>query len=137
MIKGVRLEFKNGKVVKSSAKLSEKLLKEMINTEGANMVGEFSLTDRRFSKITKFMGETLFDENMGGKFGNTHIALGKAYQDSYPGNISKVKKGIWKKMGYNDSSVHTDIVATSDRNVTATLVSGKKIVIYRKGQFTF
>ncbi|MBQ2600569.1 aminopeptidase [bacterium] len=27
-------------------------------------VGEFSLTDARTSKITKFMAETLFDENV-------------------------------------------------------------------------
>jgi aminopeptidase len=136
LIKGVRLEFKNGKVVKSSAKLGEKLLKEMIKTKGADMVGEYSLTDNRFSKITKFMGETLFDENMGGKFGNTHLALGSAYKDSYPSDPSKVKKEKWSKMGYNDSSVHTDIVATSDRKVTATLADGQEIVIYEKGRFT-
>lgn len=136
LIKGVRLEFKKGKVVKSLAKLGEKLLQEMIKTKGADMVGEFSLTDRRFSKITRFMGETLFDENAGGKFGNTHIALGMAYKDSYTGNISKVRKEMWKKMGYNDSSVHTDIVATSDRKVTATLKDGKEVVIYKNGQFT-
>ena len=107
----------------------------MIKTEGADMVGEFSLTDKKFSKISKFMAETLFDENMGGKFGNTHIALGKAYKDSYSGNISNVKKEMWKKMGYNDSSVHTDIVATSDRIVTATLTSEKEVIIYKNGEF--
>ncbi len=136
LIRGVRLEFEKGKVVKSSATQGEKLLQEMINTKGANIVGEFSLTDRRFSKITKFMGETLFDENAGGTFGNTHIALGMAYKDSYSGDITKIKKDEWRKMGFNDSSVHTDIVATSDRKVTATLSDGREMVIYKKGQFT-
>lgn len=135
LIKGVKLEFKKGKVIKSSATVGEKLLKEMIKTIGADMVGEFSLTDRRFSKIEKFMGETLFDENVGGKYGNTHIALGNAYKDSYPKDQSKLKKGDWVKMGYNDSSVHTDIVATSNRKVTATLKNGKQIVIYQNGEF--
>ena len=136
VVKGIKLEFKKGKVVNSSATEGENVLKEMIRTKGADMVGEFSLTDSRFSKITKFMGETLFDENTGGKYGNTHIALGSAYKDSYPGNISKVTKKQWQKMGYNDSSVHTDIVSTTDRVVTATLESGKELVIYKDGKFT-
>lgn len=136
MVKNIRLWFKKGKVVKSSAAVGENVLKEMIRTKGANMVGEFSLTDSRFSKITKFMGETLFDENMGGKYGNTHIALGSAYKDSYPGDQSKVGKKKWQQMGYNDSSVHTDIISTTDRTVTATLANGKEIVIYKNGKFT-
>ncbi len=135
LITGIKLEFKNGKVVKSSATKGEKLLKEMIKTKGADMIGEFSLTDRRFSKIDKFMAETLFDENVGGKYGNTHIALGNAYKDSYSKDQSKVGKGEWSKMGYNDSSVHTDIVATSNRKVTATLKNEKQIIIYQDGEF--
>lgn len=135
LITEVKLEFKKGRVVSSSATKGEKLLKEMIKTKGADMVGEFSLTDKRFSKIDKFMAETLFDENVGGKYGNTHIALGMAYKDSYPKDQSKVKKSEWAKMGYNDSSVHTDIVSTSNRKVTATFKNGKELVIYQDGEF--
>lgn len=36
----------------------------MLAAENANKIGEFSLTDRRISRITKFMGDTLFDENV-------------------------------------------------------------------------
>jgi aminopeptidase len=136
LIKDIYLEFKNGKVVKATAKKGEKILKQMIANKGADMVGEFSLTDSRLSKITKFMAETLFDENMGGKYGNTHIALGNAYKDSYPGEASKIKKSQWDKMGYNDSVVHTDIVSTENRVVTAWLSSGETKVIYKDGQFT-
>ncbi|HET7098958.1 MAG TPA: aminopeptidase [Patescibacteria group bacterium] len=135
LIKNVKLEFKNGVVVNSSASIGENILKEMIKTKDANKIGEFSLTDNRFSKITKFMGETLFDENTGGKYGNTHIALGMAYKDSYNGDPSKVKKSEWEKMGFNDSSVHTDIVSTTNRKVTATLTNGKEKVIYENGRF--
>jgi aminopeptidase len=136
LIKDIYLEFKKGKVIKATAKKGEKVLKQMIANKGADMVGEFSLTDSRLSKITKFMAETLFDENMGGKYGNTHIALGSAYKDSYPGNLSKVKKDQWEKMGYNDSIVHTDIVSTENRVVTAWLPGGKTLVIYKDGKFT-
>lgn len=136
LIEGIELEFKDGIVVKSKAKKNEKVLKEMIATENANKVGEFSLTDKRFSRITKFMAETLFDENIGGANGNTHIALGSAYHDCFAGKPSEVSKEEWARLGYNDSSVHTDIVSTAPRTVTATLKDGSEKVIYKNGQFT-
>lgn len=136
VVKNIKLKFKNGSVIESKASEGGEILKEMIRTKGADKVGEFSLTDIRFSKITRFMGETLFDENMGGKHGNTHIALGSAYKDSYPGNPSEVKREAWNKMGYNDSSIHTDIISTTDRTVIATLFNGHDILVYKSGQFT-
>ncbi|MBP9691039.1 aminopeptidase [Candidatus Woesebacteria bacterium] len=136
LITGIELEFKDGLVISSKATQNEKLLKDMIAVEGANKIGEYSLTDRRLSRITHFMAETLFDENMGGPFGNTHLALGMSYRDSFTGDLSKVSEKEWQERGFNDSSVHTDIISTTDRTVTATLPSGKKQVIYRDGMFT-
>lgn len=136
MIKDIYLEFSKGKVIKVKAKRGEKVLKHMIENKGADMIGEFSLTDSRLSKITKFMAETLFDENAGGKYGNMHIALGSAYKDSYTGDIKKVKKADWAKMGYNESVVHTDIISTENRIVTAWLSDGSTKVIYKDGRFT-
>ncbi|RPD47295.1 aminopeptidase [Paracnuella aquatica] len=136
-IAGVALEFANGVVIKSSAAENEDALKEMIAQENADKVGEFSLTDRRHSRITKFMATTLFDENMGGAFGNTHIALGNAYKDTFTGDMAAVTEEEWADMGYNSCpKVHTDIISTSDRTVTATLRDGRKQVIYQDGQFT-
>lgn len=134
-ITGIELWFKNGRVVKARAKTGEKLLKAMIRTEGADKVGEFSLTDRRFSRIRKFMAETLFDENMGGPQGNTHIALGSAYADVYTGDVSKLTKKQKGALGFNDSSVHTDIISTTKRRVTAHLKDGGTKVIYDNGEF--
>lgn len=134
-ITGIELEFKNGRVVKSKAKTNEKLLKEMIATPGADKIGEYSLTDKRHSRITKFMAETLFDENMGGRFGNSHIALGMSYRDTYAGDVSKLTDKQAEKLGFNDSSVHTDVVSTTDRTVTAHLKDGTTKVIYQNGQF--
>ncbi len=135
LIKGIKLEFKDGKVVHAEAQENEQLLKDMIAVEGADKVGEFSLTDRRFSRITKFMGETLFDENVGGEWGNTHIALGMAYKDSYDGDPSTLSQERWAELGYNDSAIHTDIVSTTRRTVTATLADGSEKVIYKDGEF--
>ena len=134
-ITGIELEFKNGRVVKSKAKTNEKLLKEMIATPGADKLGEYSLTDKRHSRITKFMAETLFDENMGGPYGNTHIALGMSYRDTFRGDVSKLTTKEAQKLGFNDSSVHTDVISTTRRTVTAHLKSGKTKVIYKDGEF--
>jgi aminopeptidase len=135
LVKGIRLEFVNGRVTDASAEENEQVLKDMIATEGADRVGEFSLTDRRFSRITRFMAQTLYDENVGGSFGNTHIAVGRSYQDAYAGNPEHVSDEEWQRLGFNNSSVHTDIVSTTDRVVTATLLDGEQRVIYRDGQF--
>ncbi len=134
-ITGIELEFKDGLVVKSRAKTNEKLLKEMISTKGANKIGEYSLTDKRHSRITKFMAETLFDENIGGPYGNSHIALGMSYRDTYAGDVSKLTDKEAERLGFNDSSVHTDIISTTDRTVTAHLKDGSTKVIYEDGTF--
>ena len=135
-INGVKLRFENGVVVESSATENEKLLKEMLAAENADKIGEFSLTDSRMSQITKVMAETLYDENIGGQFGNTHIAVGNAYKDSFPGDASSVTPEEWKRRGYNESAVHTDIVSTTNRTVTARLNDGSEKIIYENGQFT-
>ena len=135
VVRGVRLEFAEGRVVNASAELGEDVIKEMVATENADKIGEFSLTDSRFSRITRFMAETLFDENIGGPFGNTHIALGNAYHDCFDGDPATVTDAEWTRLGFNDSSVHTDIVSTTDRTVTATLRDGSTRVIYEAGQF--
>jgi aminopeptidase len=108
----------------------------MLKTEGGNRLGEFSLTDARLSRITKPMAEILYDENTGGKFGNTHVALGSAYRDCYNGDVPSVTEEQWDKLGFNNSVVHSDIISTTNRTVTATLTNGKHVVIYKDGKFT-
>ncbi len=135
LIEGIELHFKDGKVIKSSAKKNEKVLKEMIRTAHADKIGEFSLTDRRFSRITKFMAETLFDENIGGPNGNTHIALGNSYHDCYMGDPGELSPEDWAELGFNNSSVHTDIISTAPREVTAYMKDGTSKVIYKGGCF--
>jgi len=135
LIKNIKLTFKDGLVVDAQAGYGEKFLKQLIKVENSDKIGEFSLTDKRFSKINKFMAETLYDENFGGQFGNTHIALGSSFKDAYSQKISKLTPKDWQDLGFNDSAVHTDIIATSDRTVTATLKSGKEIILYKSGKF--
>ena len=92
------------------------MLTEMIATEGADRVGEFSLTDRRFSRITRFMAQTLYDENVGGAFGNTHIAVGRSYQDAYAGDPSEL---ISRAVGASSASTTRASTPTSSPPPTA------------------
>ncbi|MCF7834935.1 aminopeptidase [Candidatus Gracilibacteria bacterium] len=136
MIKGIKLKFDKGIVVHFEADQNGEVFEQMLKIPNMNKLGEFSLTDSRFSRITKFMAETLYDENVGGKYGNTHIALGKSFDECYVGDIKKLNKNIKNKIGLNESAEHVDIISTTNRTVTATLADGKKKVIYKDGKFT-
>ena len=136
LITGVELQFADGVVTKASAAENEPLLTEILAAPGADRLGEFSLTDARLSRITKFMAATLYDENVGGPFGNTHVAVGKAIQACYAGDPGQLDSADWERLGFNESVVHTDIVSTTDREVTATLADGSQRVIYAGGRFT-
>ena len=135
LITGIELAFEDGLVTRAKATENEPLLLEMLATENANRVGEYSLTDSRLSPITRFMADTLFDENAGGPFGNTHLAVGKSITNCYDGDPSKLSTSDWEQLGFNHSVVHTDIVSTTDREVTAVLKDGSRRPIYAAGQF--
>ncbi|MFH2098057.1 MAG: aminopeptidase [Pseudomonadota bacterium] len=135
-VAGVRLEFSRGRVVKATADEGEDFLKKQIDMDrGACRVGEFSLTDKRFSRINRFMANTLFDENYGGRYGNCHLALGSSYADTFAGNQEDLDAREKKRLGFNDSALHWDLVNTEKKTVTAWLASGEKKVIYKDGVF--
>lgn len=137
-VKGVRLEFKNGRVVKADAEQGAEFVRKMVAMDrGAAQIGEFSLTDRRFSKINKFMADILFDENFGGQYGNCHVAIGSSYADTFSGPQSKLDKKMKEKLGFNDSSLHWDLINTENKRVTARLKDGSTQVIYEKGEFKY
>lgn len=137
-VKGIRIEFKNGKVISATAEEGEDFLKKQLSMDaGSSKLGEFSLTDKTFSKINLFMANTLFDENYGGKYGNCHVALGASYSDTYSGKPSELTKEMKTNLGFNDSALHWDIVNTEKKRVTAHLAGGKKNVIYENGRFTY
>ena len=134
-ISGVKFEIKQGRIVSFQAKVGQSLLKEILKTKNADKIGEISLTDNRMSRITHPMAEVLYDENMGGPFGNTHLAIGKAYKNCYRHDVTKLSKKQWNDLGYNDSVEHIDFVSTTDRQVTAKLKNGESVLIYQNGQF--
>ena len=136
LVKGARLEFKDGLVTSVTADENQDLLEQIVGAPGGNRVGEFSMTDARLSRIDRFMASTLYDENVGGPYGNTHLAVGIAFTDCYDGDATAVSEKEWEKLGFNlKAAVHSDIVSTTDRTVTAVMKDGSERVIYAGGHF--
>ncbi len=113
-VDGIRLEFKNGEVVKAEAAKNEKLLKEMIKLDkGSKYLGEFGIGVNY--GIKKFVKQILFDEKIGGTI---HLALGMAYKEGG---------------GKNESALHWDMI--KDMKNGELYIDGK--LIQKNGKFTF
>jgi aminopeptidase len=85
-VEDIRLQFKDGKVIKATAAKNEQFLLKMLETdEGARYVGEFAI-GTNFG-IQRFTKNTLFDEKIGGTI---HLALGKGYLETGSKNKSAI-----------------------------------------------
>ena len=82
---GVRLQFKNGKIVEATSNETEKLNKILDSDSGARYIGEFSLGFN--PRILEPMRDILFDEKIAGSF---HLTPGQAYEEADNGNRSQV-----------------------------------------------
>ena len=138
VVRGVRLEFRSGRAVKISARQGEAFVRAQLTLDrGADKIGEFSLTDRRFSRIDRFMANTLYDENFGGRFGNCHLALGSSYPNTFRGKSSTLTAELRRSLGFNDSALHWDLVNTEKKRVQAIGPGGRAKTIYENGEFLF
>ncbi len=81
----VRLEFKDGKIIKGTANNTEALNKILDTDEGSRYVGEFAVGVNPY--VTKPMLDTLFDEKIAGSI---HFTPGNSYDLAPNGNSSKV-----------------------------------------------
>ena len=77
-VEDIRLQFKDGRVIKATAAKNEPFLLKMLEIdEGARYVGEFAFgTNLGIQRFTK---NILFDEKIGGTI---HLALGAGYPES-------------------------------------------------------
>ena len=82
---GVRLDFREGKIVEAIANQTEKLNKILDSDPGARYIGEFSLAFNPY--ILDPMRDILFDEKIAGSF---HFTPGQAYEEADNGNRSQV-----------------------------------------------
>jgi len=85
-----RLVFQNGLIVEADCDGNRSGFNEMLDAdEGARYVGEFALGVN--NAITKAIGNTLYDEKIGGSF---HLTPGCAYADADNGNKSQLHLDI-------------------------------------------
>jgi aminopeptidase len=82
---GIRLEFRDGKIVEATSNETEKLNKILDSDPGARYIGEFSLAFNPY--ILRPMRDILFDEKIAGSF---HFTPGQAYEEADNGNRSQV-----------------------------------------------
>jgi aminopeptidase len=82
---GIRLEFREGKIVKASGNETDKLNRILDSDPGARYIGEFSLGFNPY--ILRPMRDILFDEKIAGSF---HFTPGQAYEEADNGNRSQV-----------------------------------------------
>src|SRR6266404_782840 len=82
---GIRLDFRNGKVVKATSNQTEKLNKILNSDAGARYIGEFSLGFNPY--VLEPMRDILFDEKIAGSF---HFTPGQAYEEADNSNRSQV-----------------------------------------------
>jgi len=137
-IQGVRFTFVDGQVTEIAAEQGEDFARKQLGMDaGASRLGEFSLTDRRFSRLGRFMANTLYDENFGGQNGNCHVAVGSSYSDTYDGDPRDLSAERKIELGLNDSALHWDLVNTEPKRVRAHLTDGRDVTIYDGGQFTY
>ena len=136
LVEWIRLEFKDWKLIKASADKNDEILQEMVKIEWMDHLWEFSLTDARISRITHFMAETLFDENVWWEYGNTHVALWTWFDECYAWDQPKLedlkfKKSIW----LNFSAEHVDVISTAPRKAIWILPNWEEILIYKDWKF--
>ena len=112
-VEGIELMFESGRVEKATARANETYLLEMLNADaGSRYLGEFAIGTN--FEISRFTGNILFDEKIGGTF---HMALGAGY----PETGSK-----------NKSAIHWDMICDM-RTDAEIAVDGE--VIYKNGRF--
>ncbi len=96
-IEGVRLVFREGKVVEASARQGQAFLDAMLELDaGARYLGEFAFGNN--TRMTRGIKNTLFDEKLGG---TVHLALGQSYPETG---------------GLNSSALHWDMVCDLRRS---------------------
>jgi aminopeptidase len=112
-VTGIRLEFKDGRVVKASADKNEDFLLAMLDSdEGSRYLGEFAIGTNY--GIQQFTRSILYDEKIGGSF---HMALGAGYPETGSKNVS---------------SIHWDMICDI-RKDSEIRVDGE--LLYKDGQF--
>ncbi len=112
-VENAELTFNQGRVVTAKADKNQDYLVKMLETDqGSRFLGEFAIGTNK--DITRFTGNILFDEKIGGSF---HMALGAGYPETG---------------SRNKSSIHWDLICDM-RKDSEMLADGQ--LFYKNGKF--
>jgi len=112
-VEDAELKFENGYITQATSRTNQDFMLKMLDSDkGARYLGEFAI-GTNFG-ISRFTGEILFDEKIGGSF---HIAMGAGY----PETGSK-----------NESMIHWDMICDMRKDAEIVL-DGE--VVYKDGKF--
>lgn len=135
IIEDMEFHFKDGQVVKATAKRGEKVLKDLIaQDEGSCRLGEVALVpdESPISQSGLTFFNTLFDENA-----SNHLALGSAYAFSVKGGTEMSQEEL-KEAGLNRSNAHVDFMIGSDQmDIDGIKEDGTRIPVFRNGTWAF
>ena len=133
LIKGLTLEFTDGKVSNFTAEEGAETFGEYISSdENACRLGEVALVgiDSPIFKSNLVFEEILFDENAA-----CHIAVGSAYKFCLDGGATMSKEEL-EAVGCNESTVHTDMMISNENvDVVATTYGGETITLIKGGNW--
>lgn len=135
LVQGIRLTFRDGRVVEASAREGKAMLQGLLATdEGATRLGEIALVPHSspISQSGLLFYNTLLDENCA-----SHLALGSAYKFCLQGG-ERLSDEAFTEAGGNLSLVHVDFMIGSDEvDVDGLTADGRREPVMRKGEWAF
>ena len=133
LIDGIRIEFRDGRIVAATARQGAATLQQMIATdEGSHRLGEVALVPHSspISRSGLFFYNTLYDENAA-----SHIAIGAAYKFNVQGGID-MDSERFLAAGGNESLTHVDwMIGSADMDVDGVGQDGSHEAVMRSGEF--
>jgi aminopeptidase len=135
LIDGFQLRFERGRVVNSSARVGDEVLKKLIATdEGSSRLGEVAIVPHS-SPIAQsgiLFYNTLYDENAA-----SHFAFGQAYNTTLANGTSMTAEEF-AEAGGNNSVIHVDyMVGCSEMNIDGITIDGQTEPVMRSGEWAF
>ena len=135
LIENFSIRFEKGKAVEVKAEKGQEALERMIAMdEGAAYLGECALIgwDSPINRTGILFYSTLYDENA-----SCHVALGRGFENCVA-DYDKYSQEQLRTMGVNDSMIHVDfMIGCRDLNITGITADGRKIPVFRFGEWCF
>lgn len=135
LVDGIRLEYRQGRVVSVHAEKGESVLQKLIATdEGSASLGEVALVsnDTPIAQSGLLFYNTLLDENAA-----CHLAMGQAYAHCLTGG-KEMRESEFEAAGGNNSAIHVDfMIGSGQMDIDGITSAGQAEPIFRAGVWAF